>query len=145
MTLLVSACLLGVPCKYSGEDNACPALMQLAPHHTLIPVCPEVYGGLPTPRPPAERCGDFVRTETGADVTAQYQKGADIALALAQRLGCEAAVLKANSPSCGHGQIYDGSFTHTRIGGDGLTAAALLAAGIPVYNEDNFTELLAAP
>ena len=82
MNILVSACLLGIACKYSGGDNACPALLQALRQsgHTLIPVCPEVYGGLPTPRPPAERCGDRVLTEAGADVTAQYRRGAEAAL-----------------------------------------------------------------
>ena len=136
MYILVSACLLGVACKYSGGDNACPAMLALAGRHTLIPVCPEVYGGLPTPRPPAERQGNCVVTEQGADVTAQYQKGAQTAVQLAKLTGCEAAVLKKNSPSCGCGQIYDGTFTHTLTTGSGLTAEALLAAGIPVYNED---------
>ena len=136
MKILVSACLLGVACKYSGGDNACPAVLALAGRHTLIPVCPEVYGGLPTPRPPAERQGDRVVTEQGEDVTAQYQKGAQAAVQLAKLTGCEAAVLKKNSPSCGSGQIYDGTFTHTLTAGSGLTAEALLAAGIPVYNED---------
>ena len=136
MKILVSACLLGVACKYSGGDNACPAVLALSGRHTLIPVCPEVYGGLPTPRPPAERQGDRVVTEQGEDVTAQYQKGAQAAVQLAKLTGCEAAVLKKNSPSCGSGQIYDGTFTHTLTAGSGLTAEALLAAGIPVYNED---------
>ena len=136
MYILVSACLLGVACKYSGGDNACPAVLALAGRHTLIPVCPEVYGGLPTPRPPAERQGDRVVTEQGEDVTAQYQKGAQAAVQLAKLTGCEAAVLKKNSPSCGYGQIYDGTFTRTLTAGSGLTAEALLAAGIPVYNED---------
>ena len=143
MKILVSACLLGVACKYSGGHNACPALLD-ALHtgaHTLIPFCPEVYG-LPTPRPPAERVGGRVLTESGADVTAQYQRGAAAALQLAQLYGCKAAILKANSPSCGRGTIYDGSFTHTKIPGDGLTAALLAANGIRIYNEYNFSELL---
>ena len=130
MNILVSACLLGIACKYSGGDNACPALLQALRQsgHTLIPVCPEVYGGLPTPRPPAERCGDRVLTEAGTDVTAQYN--------------CRAAILKANSPSCGSGTIYDGTFRHRRISGDGLTAALLKANGVQVYNEDTFAALL---
>ena len=136
MNILVSTCLLGVACKYSGGDNACPAVLALAGRHTLIPGCPEVYGGLPTPCPPAERRGDRVVTEQGNDVTAQYQKGALAAVRLAGLTGCKAAVLKKNSPSCGCGQIYDGTFTHTLAAGSGLTAEALLAAGIPVYNED---------
>lgn len=141
MTILVSACLLGAACKYSGGDNACPAVRALAQEHTLIPVCPEVYGGLPTPRPPAERRGRRVVTEDGADVTAAYQKGAQTALELARLTGCRAAILKKNSPSCGHGTIYDGTFTHTVIAGSGCTAALLAAQDIPVYNEDNFGAL----
>ena len=136
MNILVSACLMGVACKYSGGDNGCPDVLALGKRHILIPVCPEVYGGLPTPRPPAERQGDRVVTESGTDVTAQYQKGAMAAVQLAQLTGCEAAVLKKNSPSCGCGQIYDGTFTHTLTQGSGLTAEALQQAGIPVYNED---------
>ena len=144
MKILVSACLLGIACKYSGGDNVCPALLNAVQHsgHTFIPICPEVYGGLPTPRPPAERTGDCVLTETGTDVTAQYQRGAEAALQLARLTGCEAAILKANSPSCGSGTIYDGTFRHRRISGDGLTAALLKANGVQVYNEDTFAALL---
>lgn len=143
MKILVSSCLLGVACKYSGGDNLCAPLVAAlqAGRHTIIPVCPEVYGGLPTPRAPAERRGASVVTEAGADVTAQYQKGAEIALALARLTGCEAAVLKANSPTCGYGTIYDGSFAHRTVPGSGVAAALLAANGIPVYNEDNFTAL----
>lgn len=145
MTILVSACLLGVPCKYSGGDNACPALLAAAAQgrHTLIPVCPEVYGGLPTPRPPAERRGGAVVTEAGDDVTAQYRQGAEIALRLARLTGCEAAVFKKNSPSCGHGAIYDGTFRHMLVPGSGVTAALLEQNGLPVYNEDDCAALLA--
>lgn len=113
MKVLISTCLLGVACKYSGGDNARPALVAAlqAAGHELVPVCPEVYGGLPTPRTPAERIGSRVVTAAGADVTAQYRKGAEIALQLARLTGCRVAVLKANSPSCGHGTIYDGTFS----------------------------------
>lgn len=144
MTILVSSCLLGIACKYSGKDNGNAALVTALQQggHTIVPVCPEVYGGLPTPRPPAERRGDRVVTEAGVDVTEAYRKGAEIALQLARMTGCEAAILKANSPSCGHGTIYDGQFTHTQVPGDGITAELLLAAGLPVYNEENFSALL---
>ena len=143
MRILVSACLLGVACKYSGSDNACPALLaalQQGGHH-VVPVCPEVYGGLPTPRPPAERVGDRVCTEAGTDVTAAYRKGAQIAWQLAEQTGCEAAILKANSPSCGCGTIYDGQFAHRKVPGNGVTAELLLAHDLPVYTEQNFTDL----
>ena len=140
--LLVSACLLGTPCRYDGKSKKNEAVCALAERFELIPVCPEVYGGLPTPRPPAERCGDRVLTEAGADVTAQYRRGAEAALQLARLYGCRTAILKANSPSCGSGTIYDGTFRHRRISGDGLTAALLKANGVQVYNEDTFAALL---
>lgn len=144
MKILVSACLLGVPCKYSGGSNHVSGMAEAlqAAGHTLVPVCPEVYGGLPTPRTPAERVGEKVLARDGRDVTAQYQKGAAAALQLAHLTGCTVAVLKANSPSCGCGTIYDGTFRHRKIAGDGVTAELLQAHGICVYNEDNFTELL---
>ena len=144
MKVLISTCLLGVACKYSGGDNARPALVAAlqAAGHELVPVCPEVYGGLPTPRTPAERIGSRVVTAAGANVTAQYRKGAEIALQLARLTGCRVAVLKANSPSCGCGTIYDGTFRHRKIAGDGVTAELLQAHGLCVYNEDNFTKLL---
>ena len=141
MNILVSTCLLGVACKYSGGDNACPAVLALAGRHTLIPVCPEVYGGLPTPRPPAERRGNCVVTEQGDDVTAQYQNGAQAAVRLAGLTGCKAAVLKKNSPSCGCGQIYDGTFSCRLIAGDGVTAEALKAHGITIYGESDVEKL----
>ena len=139
MNILVSACLLGIACKYSGGDNACPALLQALRQsgHTLIPVCPEVYGGLPTPRPPAERCGDRVLTEAGADVTAQYRRGAEAALQLARLYNCRAAILKANSPSCGHGTIYDGTFSGKKIPGSGVAAELLEQNGIAVYTDED--------
>ena len=144
MNILVSACLLGACCKYSGGNNRCSALLDAlrAGGHTVVPVCPEIYGGLPTPRPPAERQGDRVVTQAGTDVTAQYRKGAEEALAMAELNGCRAAILKANSPSCGCGTIYDGSFSHRKVPGDGVAAQVLKAAGIAVYTEENFQELL---
>lgn len=144
MNILVSACLLGACCKYSGGNNRCSALLDAlrAGGHTAVPVCPEIYGGLPTPRPPAERQGDRVVTQAGTDVTAQYRKGAEEALAMAELNGCRAAILKANSPSCGCGTIYDGSFSHRKVPGDGVAAQVLKAAGIAVYTEENFQGLL---
>lgn len=146
MNILVSSCLLGAACKYSGGDNLCPALAAALHRggHTPVPVCPEVYGGLPTPRPPAERRGGRVVTESGADVTAQYQKGAETALLLAEAAGCRAAILKANSPSCGCGQIYDGSFSHRKVPGDGVTAALLKSRGLAVYTEETCFDWLEA-
>ena len=141
MKLLVSACLLGVCCRYDGDSKAYPGIEQLARRHTLVPVCPEQLGGLPTPRPPAERRGDRVVTRSG-DVTEQYRRGAEETLKLCNLFGCEAAVLKERSPSCGRGAVYDGTFTGTLTPGDGVTAELLVLHGIPVYGESQIEDLL---
>ena len=141
MKIVISACLLGVCCRYDGASKAHPLAEALAQRHTLIPVCPEQLGGLSTPRPPAERRGDRVMTERG-DVTEQYRRGAEETLRLYRLLGCEAAVLKERSPSCGHGQIYDGTFSGALTAGDGVTAELLAANGVAVYGESRIQELL---
>lgn len=142
MRLLISACLLGCRCRYDGASKAQPLAAALAKQHELVPVCPEQLGGLATPRPPAERRGDRVMTEAGADVTAQYRRGAEEALVLYQMLGCDAAVLKERSPSCGHGRIYDGTFTGTLTRRDGVTSELLAQHRVPVYGESQILELL---
>ena len=142
MTLLISACLLGCPCRFDGKSKTHPAEEQLMRCHTLIPFCPEIYGGLPTPRPPAECRNGRVFNKNGEDVTEFYARGAAEALRLAERFGCTAAVLKARSPSCGRGAIYDGTFTGTLVPGDGVTAALLKENGIPVYTEEELDALL---
>lgn len=136
MKILISACLLGQKCRYDGNANTHPAVCALADTHQLIAVCPEQLGGLPTPRPPAEIQADgHVRTQAGVDVTAAFALGAAQAVQLAQQHGCTHAILKAKSPSCGCGQIYDGTFSRTLIAGNGKAAAALLAIGVTVKNE----------
>lgn len=142
MRILISGCLLGVCCRYDGASKPHPLALELAKNHALIPVCPEQLGGLATPRPPAERQGDRIVAKTGLDVTQQYRRGAEEALKLCRLLNCEAAVLKERSPSCGSGEIYDGSFTERLIPGDGVTAELLKANGIPVYGESGIPELL---
>ena len=139
MRVLVSACLLGVCCRYDGQSKACPAVLELLKAHELIPVCPEQLGGLPTPRPPAEIQGNRVINREGTDVTAQYQKGAEEAARLYQVLDCDCAVLKARSPSCGCGEVYDGSFSGTLVPGDGITAQALKRRGVRVLTEETLT------
>jgi uncharacterized protein YbbK (DUF523 family) len=134
--LLVSACLLGTCCNHEGGHSRRAAVAALAETHRLVPVCPEACGGLPTPRPAAERVGDRVLTADGHDVTAAYERGALAAVDLAQAVGATKAVLKARSPSCGSRQVYDGSFTRTLRDGEGTTAAALRAAGIDVCSEE---------
>ncbi len=143
MNILVSECLLGVCCRYDGGTFDRPFLQKIvsAGKCRFIPICPEQLGGLATPRPPAECRGDRVVANTGLDVTLQYQQGAKAALHLAKLYGCTAAILKDRSPSCGVGQIYDGSFTGTRIDGDGVTARLLQENGIRVYPESRLEQL----
>lgn len=146
MNVLVSACLLGVKCRYDGSGGEHAEWIEAYPKIHLIPVCPEQLGGLKTPRCPAEcvkRKGTVhVVTQEGEDVTAAYEKGAAESLRLARLYHCEAAILKERSPSCGSGEIYDGTFTHTRILGDGVTAKCLKEAQIPVYGESAAAEVL---
>ena len=132
----MSACLLGVGCRYDGESKPCPAVMELAKAHELIPVCPEQLGGLFTPRTPAEIRGKRVVNREGRDVTAAYQKGAEEAVRLYRALNCDGAVLKARSPSCGCGQVYDGSFRGVLVPGDGITAQALKKLGAEIWTEE---------
>ena len=141
--LLVSACLLGCPCRYDGKTCQNERVLALQNDYQLIPVCPEQAGGLPTPRAPSERVEESVLMKTGEDVTAAYKKGAETALYIARTLGAGAAVLKANSPSCGKGMIYDGTFTGGKIAGNGVTAELLLHNGIAVYTEDELDALAA--
>lgn len=141
-TMLISACLLGVSCRYNGSCGDPEELGELLSLVHPVPVCPEILGGLPTPRPPAERCGDQVITCEGGDVTRQYLRGADESLHLAKICGAKIALMKERSPSCGAGEIYDGTFTHTRIPGDGTASELLKANGITVYGESRIRELI---
>ena len=139
--IAVSECLRGTPCRYDGKSKKNEAVCALAERFELIPVCPEVLGGLPTPRDPSERLGERVVSCRGADVTQQFEKGAQAALLLAKRYGCTKALMKEHSPSCGSGLIYDGSFSGKLVEGDGCAAELLKAAGVSVVGE-NVTELL---
>ena len=140
--LLISACLLGFCCKYDGGTNTLPAdtIATLRATYELIPVCPETAGGLPIPRAPSERRGGRVLSRD--DVTDEYEKGALLALALAERFGCRRALLKERSPSCGAGEIYDGTFSHSRVPGDGVAAEALRKAGLTLYGESETEKLI---
>lgn len=135
MKILISACLLGVACRYDGKSKAYPKIDQLQEKHTLIPFCPEIYGGLSTPRAKAECRGDKVINCRNEDVTAAYQKGAQEALRLIQTLNIDCAVLKSKSPSCGIGQIYDGTFSGTLTEKNGVTAQCFIDHNIVLYDE----------
>jgi uncharacterized protein YbbK (DUF523 family) len=144
--VLVSACLAGRACRFDGSANSDDVVGRLVAAGRAVLVCPEVDGGLATPRPPAEIVGGDgadvlagrarVLTNSGRDVTDAYLEGAEVALRAARRTGAGAAILKARSPSCGKGVIYDGSFSRATRTGDGVTAALLAANGIEVFTDE---------
>jgi len=136
-TILVSACLLGTACNHEGGHSRRAGVEALASAHRLVPICPEVCGGLSTPRPAAEIRGERVVNVDGVDVTDAYERGAQAAVELARAVGARRAVLKARSPSCGPTEVYDGSFSRTLRAGEGITAAALRAAGVEVVSEED--------
>ncbi len=142
----ISACLAGRACRFDGSSELADEVARLVADGRAILVCPEADGGLPTPRPPAEIVGGDgadvldgrarVVTKSGEDVTEQYVRGAERALAAAQTAGATSAILKARSPSCGRGAIYDGTFTRNLTAGDGVTAALLSRNGINVTTDE---------
>ena len=135
--ILVSACLLGVDCKYSGGNNLNEKVLDYIKDYEVIPVCPEIMGGLSTPRPPSERIGDKVLNNQGIDVTNEYTKGANETLKLAKLFNVKKALLKAKSPSCGKGKIYDGTFKGVLVTGNGVTVELLESNGIEVITEQD--------
>jgi len=141
MKVLVSACLLGMACRYDGHTKENSEVIQLQKKHTLIPFCPEIYGGLPTPREPSEIREGRVYSKSGADVTAQFEKGAKEALRLCRTLGCECALLQDKSPSCGCGLIHNGHFDGGLVEGDGLTTRQLKANGVRVLPASKIAEI----
>lgn len=134
--ILVSACLFGNNCRYKGDNCLSEKLLDLGKDNVLIPVCPEQLGGLPTPRHPAERVGEKVISDIGVDVTEEYNRGANLAVEIAKANAVDYCVLKANSPSCGKGVIYDGTFTGGKREGNGVTVDKLLAEGFIVITEN---------
>ena len=135
--ILVSACLFGNNCRYKGDNCLSEKLLDLGKDNVLIPVCPEQLGGLPTPRHPAERVGEKIISDIGVDVTEEYNRGANLAVEIAKANAVDYCVLKANSPSCGKGVIYDGTFTGGKREGNGVTVDKLLADGFTVVTEND--------
>ena len=133
--ILVSACLLGLNCKYSGGNNENEKVLKYLEDKEPILVCPEIFGGLTTPRQPSEIKGDRVVNILGEDVTENFQRGAQETLKLAKKFGVKKALLKAKSPSCGKDKIYDGTFTNTLIAADGATAKLLRENNIEIISE----------
>lgn len=142
--ILISACLLGDKVRYDGTGKLLqhPLIKKWQAEERLQPICPEMTGGLPTPRPPAEiQKHRIILTDNGKNVTEAFQKGAHRALELCQQNGIKAALLKANSPSCGNQHIYDGSFSGKLVKGAGITAQLLSEHGVVVFNEQQISEL----
>ena len=140
--ILISACLVGDNVKYDGGNNKNPLIEKLLEKYELVPFCPEVEGGLPIPRHPAEQRGEQVVNDIDEDVSDEFNRGADLALNICLYLKITKAILKERSPSCGVHSIYDGTFSHKVISGMGVTAALLKRKGITVYSEDEIPELL---
>ena len=140
--ILISACLVGDNVKYDGGNNKNPLIEKLLEKYELVPFCPEVEGGLPTPRHPSEQRGEQVINDIDEDVTDEFNKGADLALNICLYLKIKKAILKERSPSCGVHSIYDGTFSHKVIPGSGVTASLLKRKGITVYSEDEIPKFL---
>ena len=142
MVILVSACLLGEYCRWDGGTNRNEAVIRFCEGQEVIPVCPECAGGLGTPRLPSEIRGGVVVNREGTSVDAAFREGASRCLAKADGRPVTLAILKARSPSCGTGQIYDGTFTGTLVPGDGVFAALLKEKGIRVISEEEIGDVL---
>ena len=142
--ILVSACLMGKPVRYDGRyaSQGSEKLHQLHKQGRIVLLCPEVAGGLPTPRAPAERIANLIQSQTGEDFTNAFTNGAKKALSLCQNYNIKIAILKEGSPSCGSDFIYDGSFTGTKINGAGIVTDLLRANGISVFSEHNIERAL---
>jgi uncharacterized protein YbbK (DUF523 family) len=135
--IIVSACLAGLHCRYDGAGKPSEKVIRLVEKGQAIPVCPEQLGGLPTPRAPAELIGEKVMRKDGIDVTEEFHRGAREALQLARLVGAKSAILKARSPSCGWGKIYDGSFSGRLIDGNGIFAELCKNNGMDVRTEED--------
>ena len=140
MKVLVSACLLGENCKYNGGNNRNERVLRYVQGHEVIPVCPEVLGGLPCPRKPVEWVGERVLTRDGDDCTENFRIGVQKALETIADQHVDLAILQSRSPTCGVKQIYDGTFSGVRIDGQGALAKALAARGIPLMDAEDVPE-----
>ncbi|MCD8048000.1 MAG: DUF523 domain-containing protein [Clostridia bacterium] len=142
--LLISACLLGCGCRYDGESRPMRAedIEKIAEEFEIVPFCPEIYGGLKTPREASEIVGDRVVTKAGRDVTREYKRGAEEAVRLAKLFNIKCALLKERSPSCGKNEIYDGTFSGKLRNSSGIAAERLIEEGIKVFGESEIEDLI---
>ena len=134
MKIMVSACLLGENCKYNGQNNYSEKLATFLKDHTVIPVCPEVFGGLPIPRSSCEIVNNEVLSKDGKSFTNEYLKGANMALDIARKEKVDLMILQSRSPSCGVNQIYDGTFSGNKIKGHGIFANLAINEGYKVMD-----------
>ena len=139
--IIVSACLLGKNCKYNGGNNYNEAIVEFLKDKEVIAVCPEVMGGLPTPRKPSEIVHDVVTNTEGVSVDSEFRQGAKVAMDLIKDEEIECAILQSRSPSCGTKQIYDGTFSKRLIEGQGIFAEQLAKEGIKLIDSDEFANL----
>ena len=137
MRILVSACLLGYNCKYNGKNNYNSKIVELLKEHEVVPVCPEMFGGLSCPRIPCEKVENKIMDKEGNDCTKQFIKGAEIALNIAKEKQVDFAILQRRSPSCGYSLIYDGTFNGNLIVGSGIFAQKLQSLDIPIMEAES--------
>lgn len=144
--ILVSACLVGINCKYNGGNNYNDKIYQLVRDGKAIPLCAEQLGGLATPRVPSEikyiNNKRYVINENGEDVTECFEKGAKEILEFVKKMNIDKAILKSKSPSCGKGKIYNGNFEKVLIDGNGILAQMLIENGVEVINSDEYINSL---
>lgn len=145
MKIMVSACLLGINCKYNGGNNLNKDLVNFLEGHEIIPVCPETLGGRPTPRPPVEIVDGVVREQDGTSRDAEFRKGAEEGLRIAREKGIDMAILQSRSPSCGVKEIYDGTFTHQKIEGSGVFASLLKTNGFKTVDIEDLDGIQECP
>ena len=140
MKIMVSTCLLGENCKYNGGNNLSEKVMKFIEGHEVIPVCPEVMGGLPTPRVPSEIVNGVVTMADGRNVDEEFRKGAQIGLNLAKENKVDLVILQSRSPSCGVKQIYDGTFSGNKIDGQGVFAKMLIENGFRIVDVEDLDD-----
>lgn len=140
--VLISMCLCGINCRYDGKSTLLESLSNVDKLVNIIPICPEIIGGLPTPRAPVEIINGKAINNLGEDKTANFEKGANEVIKLVKQFNVKYAVLKENSPSCGVNYIYDGTFTGSKISGSGITTNLLKELGVNVYSENEIDELI---
>ena len=141
-TIIVSACLLGDKCRYDGKDNYNEKVKLLRENFNIVPICPETFGKLPTPRDPSEIRGDRIITNKGKDVTSNFNEGRDCVINIVKYLHIQKAILVDKSPSCGLTKIHNGLFNNKLVDGEGITTKALRKLGVECYSIDEIDKII---